>query len=227
MNKVNYQKQLEDILRRLPEENSGCHDPQAVPVTGKKKLLIHSCCAPCSSYVLEYLRDFFDITVLYYNPNITDRQEYEKRTAEQKRLIEEMNSEAPSFITMETGRYEPEVFFAAVKGLEQIPEGGERWFCCYEIRLRETARLAGEKGFDYFTTTLTISPLKNADKLNEIGEKLGAQYGVPFLLISKRRMAINVLWNFLKNMVCTARITAAAFFPKMSGTGGTVRSEVC
>lgn len=110
MNKVNYQKQLEDILRRLPEENSGCHDPQAVPVSGKKKLLIHSCCAPCSSYVLEYLRDFFDITVLYYNPNITDRQEYEKRTAEQKRLIEEMNREAPSFITMETGRYEPEVF---------------------------------------------------------------------------------------------------------------------
>ena len=100
MNKVNYQKQLEDILRRLLEENSGCHDPQAVPVTGKKKLLIHSCCAPCSSYVLEYLRDFFDITVLYYNPNITDRQEYEKRTAEQKRLIEEMNREAPSFITM-------------------------------------------------------------------------------------------------------------------------------
>ena len=181
MNKVNYQKQLEDVLRRLPEENSGCHDPQAVPVTGKKKLLIHSCCAPCSSYVLEYLRDFFDITVLYYNPNITDRQEYEKRTAEQKRLIEEMNSEAPSFITMETGRYEPEVFFAAVKGLEQIPEGGERCFCCYEIRLRETARLAGEKGFDYFTTTLTISPMKNADKLNEIGEKLGAQYGIPFL----------------------------------------------
>ena len=119
----------------------------------------------------------FTVTPLTY----VEGQEYEKRTAEQKRLIEEMNSEAPSFITMETGRYEPEVFFAAVKGLEQIPEGGERCFCCYEIRLRETARLAGEKGFDYFTTTLTISPLKNADKLNEIGEKLGAQYGVPFL----------------------------------------------
>ena len=167
--KRNYQRELEKILEQIKEEGK-------VPT-----LFLHSCCAPCSSYVLEYLRDFFDITVLYYNPNITDRQEYEKRTAEQKRLIEEMNREAPSFITMETGRYEPEVFFSAVKGLEQIPEGGERCFCCYEIRLRETARLAGEKGFDYFTTTLTISPLKNADKLNEIGEKLGAQYGVPFL----------------------------------------------
>lgn len=181
MNKVNYQKQLEEILRRLPEENSGCHGSRAVPAYGKKKLLIHSCCAPCSSYVLEYLRDFFDITVLYYNPNITDRQEYEKRTAEQKRLIEEMNREVPSFITMETGRYEPEVFFAAAKGLEQLPEGGERCFRCYELRLRETARLAGEEGFDYFTTTLTISPLKHADKLNDIGRRLGAQYGVPFL----------------------------------------------
>lgn len=181
MNKVNYQKQLEEILRRLPEENNGCHDPRTVPVSGKKKLLIHSCCAPCSSYVLEYLRDFFDITVLYYNPNITERQEYEKRTAEQKRLIEEMNREAPSFITMETGRYEPEAFFAAAKGLEQLPEGGERCFRCYELRLRETARLAGEEGFDYFTTTLTISPLKHADKLNDIGRRLGAQYGVPFL----------------------------------------------
>lgn len=139
-----------------------------------------------------------------------------------------MNREAPSFITMETGRYEPEVFFAAAKGLEQVPEGGERCFRCYEIRLRETARLAGEKGFDYFTTTLTISPLKNADKLNEIGEKLGAQYGIPFLPSDfKKKNGYKRSVELSENMVCTARITAAAFFPKMSGIGGTVRSEVC
>lgn len=181
MNKVNYQKRMEEILRGLPEENNGGSASQAGPVTGKKKLLLHSCCAPCSSYVLESLRSHFAITVLYYNPNITRRQEYDMRMAEQKRLIEEMNGEAPSFIALEAGRYEPEVFFAAAKGLEQLPEGGERCFRCYELRLRETARLAGEKGFDYFTTTLTISPLKNADKLNEIGERLAVQYGVPFL----------------------------------------------
>ena len=173
MNKVNYQKQLDELLRQLPEKES------------KKKLLLHSCCAPSSSYVLEYLRQYFDITVLYYNPNITEREEYEKRAAEQKRLIREMNEEADgdckNRILAEEGRYDPERFFAAAKGLELVPEGGERCFKCYEIRLREAARIAREQGFDYFTTTLTISPLKNADKLNEIGNRLAEEYGVAFL----------------------------------------------
>ena len=173
MNKVNYQKQLDELLRQLPEKES------------KKKLLLHSCCAPCSSYVLEYLRQYFDITVLYYNPNITEREEYEKRAAEQKRLIREMNEEADgdckNRILVEEGRYDPERFFAAAKGLELVPEGGERCFKCYEIRLREAARIAREQGFDYFTTTLPISPLKNADKLNEIGNRLAEEYGVAFL----------------------------------------------
>lgn len=186
MNKVNYQKQLEEILRLLPENEKG-----KKPEKGqRKKLLLHSCCAPCSSYVLEYLRQYFDITVLYYNPNITEREEYEKRTAEQKRLIQEMNEEFPdkecqdrafSMISMEEGRYDPELFFAAAKGLELLPEGGGRCFKCYEIRLRETARVAKEHGYDYFTTTLTISPLKNADKLNEIGNRLAKEYDIAFL----------------------------------------------
>lgn len=173
MNKVNYQKQLDEILRQLPEKEPG------------KKLLLHSCCAPCSSYVLEYLSQYFDITVLYYNPNITEREEYEKRVSEQKRLIQEMNGEAfrsgRKSISVEEGRYEPKRFFEAAKGLELAPEGGERCFRCFEIRLRETARLASERGFDCFTTTLTISPLKNADKLNEIGSRLAEEYGVMFL----------------------------------------------
>lgn len=151
----------------------------------KKSFFWHSCCAPCSSYVLEYLRQYFDITVLYYNPNITEREEYEKRAAEQKRLIREMNEEADgdckNRILVEEGRYDPERFWQAAKGLELVPEGGERCFKCYEIRLRETARIAREQGFDYFTTTLTISPLKNADKLNEIGNRLAEEYGVAFL----------------------------------------------
>lgn len=134
---------------------------------------------------MEYLRQYFDITVLYYNPNITEREEYEKRAAEQKRLIREMNEEADgdckNRILAEEGRYDPERFFAAAKGLELVPEGGERCFKCYEIRLREAARIAREQGFDYFTTTLTISPLKNADKLNEIGNRLAEEYGVAFL----------------------------------------------
>ena len=177
-NRINYQKELEKLLASLEAER--------ISGNGKKKrLLLHACCAPCSSYVLEYLRQYFDITVLYYNPNITEREEYEKRAAEQKRLIREMNEEADgdckNRILVEEGRYDPERFLAAAKGLELVPEGGERCFKCYEIRLRETARIAREQGFDYFTTTLTISPLKNADKLNEIGNRLAEEYGVAFL----------------------------------------------
>lgn len=173
MNARNFQRELDRLLERLAAEGR-------VP-----RLFLHSCCAPCSSYVLEYLRQYFDITVLYYNPNITEREEYEKRAAEQKRLIREMNEEADgdckNRILAEEGRYDPERFFAAAKGLELVPEGGERCFKCYEIRLREAARIAREQGFDYFTTTLTISPLKNADKLNEIGNRLAEEYGVAFL----------------------------------------------
>ena len=146
--KANYQKELERILSGLEaEEASGGR---------KKRLLLHACCAPCSSYVLEYLREKFEITVLYYNPNITEREEYEKRCDELKRLVRQMNEESredpaalPSgFLLVEEGRWEPQFFFEAAKGLESLPEGGERCFRCYELRLRETARLAAAKCLD-------------------------------------------------------------------------------
>ena len=170
----NYSKELEQILE--DDKNKG------------KRLFLHSCCAPCSSYVLEYLRKFFAITVFYYNPNITEQEEYVKRVAEQKRLIVEFNRQledgtiAGAYpIEVIEGDYQRELFFDSVKGLENCKEGGERCFVCYEMRLRETAKRAKEFAADYFTTTLTISPLKNAAKLNEIGERLAQEYGVPFL----------------------------------------------
>lgn len=185
-NTRNYAKELEKIINRTQKEReeTGCI----------RRLLLHSCCAPCSSHVLEYLREYFDITVFYYNPNITEDAEYRKRAVEQKRLIEEYNRQAEegSFDGMHStwkarrikiieGDYEPDCFYAMAKGLEKCDEGGERCFKCYELRLEKTARLAAELGFDCFTTTLTISPLKNAQKLNEIGERMGEEYRVPFL----------------------------------------------
>lgn len=170
----NYSKELEQILGN--EQNGG------------KRLFLHSCCAPCSSYVLEYLRKFFAITVFYYNPNITEQEEYFKRVEEQKRLIREFNRQLEDVNLTEAypievieGDYQRELFFDSVKGLENCKEGGERCFVCYELRLRETAKRAKELQADYFTTTLTISPLKNAAKLNEIGERLAQEYSVPFL----------------------------------------------
>lgn len=165
--KRNYQLELDRITAGI--------SPDKPP-----KLLLHSCCAPCSSYVLEYLSQYFSITVFYYNPNIYPEEEFVKRIDEQKRLIAEMPLKNPVGF-MEEG-YHSERFYAAVKGLEHIREGGERCFACYRLRLEETARLAAEKGFDYFTTTLSISPYKNAPKLNEIGEELGGIYGVRYLV---------------------------------------------
>lgn len=172
MQKKNYQKMLDEIL--ADKENYG------------KKLLLHSCCAPCSSYVLEYLRGFFRITVFYYNPNITEEPEYHKRVEEQKRLIREWNrredvgKEAFPIEIIE-GDYERELYFERIKGLEACREGGERCFACFLLRLEKTAALGKEEGADYFTTTLTISPLKNAQKINEIGEQLAKEYGISFL----------------------------------------------
>lgn len=217
MNAVrNYQKELEKII-----ESIGA-DSKSTPT-----LLLHSCCAPCSSYVLEYLREYFRITVFYYNPNISMEEEYRKRVAEQKRLIAayneavseeyapgrslqdekrqssqaqngnlqdvQMQSEDTQVgqsqkgkqqgysIEIIEGDYNPECFYEIARGLEQCPEGGERCFACYELRLRETVRRAKAGKYDYFATTLTISPLKNAVKLNEIGERLALEYGVSWL----------------------------------------------
>lgn len=163
----NYQKELEKQIQELEKEGR-------VPT-----LLLHSCCAPCSSYVLEYLSNYFSITVFYYNPNIFPEEEFEKRIHEQKMLIEKLP--AKHNISFLAGPYDSEKFYAMAKGLEMVPEGGERCFKCYELRLRESAQIAQEGGFDYFTTTLSISPLKNAKKLNEIGERLAEEYGVKYL----------------------------------------------
>ena len=161
----NYQKELETLIAGLQSQNH------------KKKLLLHSCCAPCSSYVLAYLTQYFDITVFYYNPNILPEEEYQKRLSEQKRLLKE----AYAGVQLIEGNYEPEVFYEMARGMEQESEGGARCFRCYELRLRETARMAKENGYDYFATTLSISPHKNAAKLNEIGERIAAEYGIAHL----------------------------------------------
>ena len=160
----NYQKELDKLIEKNKKEG----------IT--PSLLLHACCAPCSSYCLEYLAEYFKITVFYYNPNIYPESEYAHRVAEEKRLIASLP--VKNKIDFIEGRFDPSEFYDAVKGLETAKEGGERCFTCYELRLRETARLAKERGFDYFTTTLTISPLKNAAKLNEIGEALADEYGV-------------------------------------------------
>lgn len=165
--KRNYQKELEQILAGFKWENT------------PKKLFLHSCCAPCSSYVLEYLSSYFSITVFYYNPNIYPDDEYEKRSEEQRQFIHRFPAKYP--IQFVCGDFEKERFYEAVKGFEKIKEGGERCFRCYRLRLEETAKEAKRLGMDYFTTTLSISPLKNAEKLNEIGEELAGKYGVCYL----------------------------------------------
>lgn len=171
MNKINYQKQLDRTLEQL-----------TVAGGVAPRLLLHSCCAPCSSYVLEYLSEYFQITVLYYNPNIFPKEEYQYRIEEQKRLIQEMNdSGIANKISFLSTDYKPERFYEAVKGHEQDREGGKRCFLCYELRLREAAKYAAEGRYDYFTTTLSISPLKNAEKLNETGRRISEETGIAYL----------------------------------------------
>lgn len=142
-------------------------------------LFLHSCCAPCSSYVLEFLSQYFKITVFYYNPNIYPDEEYYHRVKEQQEFIRRFPAKHP--IDFVEGDFDKDAFYTAVKGMEQLPEGGERCFICYELRLRESAKYAKERGMDYFCTTLSISPLKNAEKLNEIGARLAEEYGVSYL----------------------------------------------
>ena len=163
----NYQKMLEATIAGLKEQNR-------VPT-----LLLHSCCAPCSSYCLEYLSQYFHITVDYYNPNIYPEEEYHMRVQEQQRLIRELPAKYP--IAFREGAYDKERFYEMAKGYENCPEGGERCFRCFDLRLRKTAELAQAGGYDYFATTLTISPLKNAAKINEIGQAISGEYAISWL----------------------------------------------
>lgn len=164
--KRNYQKEMERITKSFAPGD-------------KPRLLLHSCCAPCSSAVLETVAPHFALTVYYYNPNIAPREEYQKRVDEQKRLLLQMPLPEP--VNFLEGSYEPDCFLQAVKGLEMVPEGGARCEICFRLRLQKAAEAAKEGGFDFFTTTLTVSPLKNAPLLNQIGEEMAAKYGVRWL----------------------------------------------
>lgn len=159
--KTDYQKQLDLLINGLET---------------KPKLLLHSCCGPCSSYVLEYLSKYFEITLYYYNPNIFPPEEYEKRFLNQKKVIEKTG-----WATIMASDYDHGEFLTAVKGLETEPEGGARCTECFKIRLLKTAKAARDGGFDYFATTLSVSPHKNAALLGELGEKIGEEYGVKHL----------------------------------------------
>ena len=178
----NYSKELDKEIQSLSKSGA------------RPRLLLHSCCAPCSSYVLEFLREYYRITVFFYNPNITEAGEYAYRLEEEKRLIREYNrqveehdlssmnsTEAAEKIAVLEAPYDPESFLTAVRGYEDCPEGGDRCGICFALRLDAAAKAAKEGGFDCFTTTLTISPLKDAARLNETGQRAGEKYGVRFL----------------------------------------------
>lgn len=195
MNQRNYQKEMEKIIEKNKADGQ-------VPT-----LLLHSCCAPCSSYVLEYLSEYFAITVFYYNPNIYPDEEYKKRVIEQQEFIQRFPFVHP--VKFIEGDFEKEKFYEMAKGRETLKEGGERCFLCYELRLKKTAELAKELGFDYFTTTLSISPLKNAEKLNEIGERLGKMYGISYLVSDfkkkngyKRSVEISKEYDMYRQYYC-------------------------
>ncbi len=163
----NYSKELERLIQQFQRE-------ERVP-----RLLLHVCCAPCSSAVLEYLSQYFAITLLYYNPNISPREEYDKREAELKRLVSEMELVHP--VDLLPCDYDGQAFVEAARGLEGEPEGGARCEACFRLRLEYAAQEAARLYFDYYTTTLTISPMKNAPLLNQLGEEMGEKYGVAHL----------------------------------------------
>ena len=165
MNKRNYSKELEELIAGLDKSGP------------KPKLLLHVCCAPCSSYCLEYLAPHFDITAFFYNPNMDSQEEYAKRAAELRRFVKDSGLNVDIVIR----EYDSKPFYDMARGLENVPEGGVRCFKCYELRMKEAAKFARDYGFDYFTTTLSISPLKNSEKINEIGEMLGRFYKVDHL----------------------------------------------
>ncbi len=217
MNKRNYAKELDNRIEEFQEKG-------LFP-----KLLLHACCAPCSSYCLEYLRQYFDVTVFFYNPNITSDAEHHKRVEEEKRLIAEYNRQVDesSFDKMNSderarkidiieGEYDPKDFYDAVRGYEDCKEGGERCRKCFELRLSESARIAKEKGFEYFTTTLTISPLKNADVLNEVGEEAARKEGVVFLPSDfkkkngyKRSIELSAMFDLYRQDFCGCSFSKA------------------
>ena len=192
---MNYQKELEKVINDIVNKNE------------TPTLLLHSCCAPCSSYVLEYLSNYFKITIFYYNPNISPKEEFDKRIEEQKRLINELP--VKNKVEFIEGKYDNDKYEDSIKGLEQEKEGGSRCHICYRLRLEEAAKIAKETGFDYFTTTLSISPYKNAKVLNEIGEELGKIYNISYLYADfkkkngyKRSIELSRIYNLYRQDYC-------------------------
>ncbi len=192
--KKNYQLELDEILNKIDINN-------------RPKLLLHACCGPCSSYVLEYLAKYFDITIYYYNPNIDTVNEFKKRIAELNRLITEMPLANP--VKVIEGKYNNEDFEKIVVGYENDDEGGPRCFKCYRMRLTETVKEAKKNNYDYFCTTLSISPYKNADKLNEIGLELANEYDIKYLVSDfkkkngyKRSIELSSIYNLYRQDYC-------------------------
>lgn len=195
MNKINYDKKLKSLLSSLEKEKN------------KPSLLLHSCCAPCSSYVLEYLSEYFVITIYYYNPNISPESEFIKRAEEQKRLIGEMHLDSEIYFI--NGIYENRAFEKLSENYENFPEGGERCFRCYRLRLEKTAMLAKERNFSYFGTTLSVSPYKNAEKLNSIGKELSNKYDINYLYSDfkknngyKRSIELSKIYSLYRQDYC-------------------------
>lgn len=193
MNKINYNLEMEKIIDSLDGE--------------KPKLLLHSCCGPCSSGCLERLNDFFDITIFYYNPNLDSNEEFNRRADEQEKLLDDMNFK--NKMELVVSKYNSETYYNAIKGYEKSEEGGERCGICFNLRLEESAKYAKENGFDYFTTTLSISPYKNADLLNRIGSKLSEEYGVKYLFSDfkkkngyKRSIELSKNYNMYRQDYC-------------------------
>lgn len=195
MNKINYQKILEKKLETIKKEDR------------RRRLLLHACCAPCSSYCIEYLSEYFDITVFWFNPNIYPYEEYMKRREEIKRFIGSVPVKGK--LDFSEADYDSSLFFGTVKGFESSPEGGERCELCFRLRLEETAKTAKKGGFDFFTTTLTISPLKNAALLNRLGQEIGEKYGVEYLLSDfkkkngyKRSIELSAMYGLYRQNYC-------------------------
>ncbi len=203
MNKINFQKELDRVIEQNLADNK------------TPTLLLHACCAPCSSYCLEYLSQYFNIIVYYYNPNISQKSEYEYRLAEEKRLISEMKFK--NSVTIVEGEYNPADYYEAVRGLEKEPEGGKRCERCFRLRLLASAKKAKELGADYFTTTLTISPLKNAQILNAIGEEMAEAVGSVWLYSDfkkregyKRSIVLSHEYNLYRQNFCGCVFSKAA-----------------
>ena len=189
---MNYDLKMQEMMENIPDG---------------ERLLLHACCAPCTSGCLEHIADKFKISILFYNPNITEEAEYIKRLNELKRFVREFKVKYP--IDVIDGKYDSKLFFEISKGLEDEPERGKRCYKCYELRLKETARIAESLGFNYFTTTLSLSPHKNADWVNEIGERLDKDYNTSFLYCDfkkregyKRSIELSKEYNLYRQDYC-------------------------